>query len=358
MDTLRGTVRTYVYLVGFLLTSFLFLKFALPYVLPFVLGLFLAALIDPAVTRLKWRWRIPRPVGAAMVIFLLVAGVAFFTVVGAIRLGAELVALSESLPSVYQALYALASALADMVGQFSATLPPALKSSLDQQLVIGYRLAQAAVGDLLSLVQGWLAGLPGALMVILITALATYFFSTDKEPIRDFLIGLLPRQVRPGAIEIKARLMASTIGLVKAQAILVFLTFVVILIGLNLLGTRYALTVALVSALLDVIPILGPSLVFVPWAAYLFLVGQTGPALGLLLLYGVVAVVRGAAQVYVIGDRIGLHPLATLFALYLGIQVFGAVGFIFGPLVAIVLKAAVEAGLLPGGPGPRAGDRA
>lgn len=357
MDSPRGAVRVYLYLGGFLVASFLFMRFVLPFILPFALGIFLAALIEPAVSRLERRWRIPRPLSAALVIVLLVGGLAFFAVMGVIRLGAELITLSESLPSVFQAVSALASALADMVGQFSATLPPALKTSVDQQLAVGYRLAQVAVTDLLGVVQGWLTGLPGALMVILITALATYFFSKDKESIRDFLIGLLPGPVRPGAIEIKARLIASTVGLVKAQAVLVSLTFIVILIGLNVLGTRYALTVALASALLDVIPVLGPSLIFVPWAAYLFLVGQTGLALGLLLLYGVVAVVRGAAQVYVIGERIGLHPLATLLALYLGVQAFGPVGFIYGPLVAIVLKASVEAGLLPPGPGPGPRDR-
>lgn len=351
---MRDTSRIYLYLVGFLLASFLFLKFAVPYLLPFVLGLFLAGLIDPAVTRLERRYRIPRSLGAALVIVLLVAGLIFIAVVGAIRLGAELAAISDSLPGVYQVLYALGAALVDLVGQFSATLPPALKSTLDQQIAVGYRLVEVVVGSLLGLVQGWLTGLPGALMVILITGVATYFFSRDKERIGEFLVGLLPGRVRPGAAEVKARLLSSTVGLIKAQAVLVLLTFLVTLVGLNMLGARYALTISIVSALLDVIPVLGPSLVFVPWAAYAFLLGHSELALWLLALYGLIAVVRGGAQAYIIGERIGLHPLATLLALYLGVQAFGPIGFIYGPLVAIVLKAAVEAGLLPAGPGPHA----
>jgi len=341
------TLKAYLSYAGFLLASYVFLKYLLPFVLPFVLAVFFALLVDPPVTWLERRWRLPRSLAAALVIVIVVGGLGFFLATGAVRLGAELLSLSTALPDLFQRLTEGAALLADLLGEFSASLPPLFKQAVDQQIALIYRLAQAGVTALLTAVQGWVVALPGLVVVFLLTALATYFVSRDKGAIRDFLLGILPPEARSGALRIKDRLVDSTVGLVKAQTILVVITFFIFLVGLTLLGVRYALLVALLSSLLDVLPVLGPSLVFVPWAAYAFLDGRAPFAVGLLVLYGAVALVRGALQASVIGARIGLHPLATLLALYVGATLFGPVGILYGPLVAAMLRAAVLVGLLP-----------
>lgn len=344
---MREAARSYLILAGFLLASFLFLRFVLPYLIPFVLALFLAEFVEPAVAWLEARWRLPRAFGAAFVILTLVTGTGFFLALGVVRLGAELLAFSASLPDLFASLTNLARSLADVVGEYSAALPPMLKEAIDQQMSLGYQVAQSSVGSLLNAVQGWLAALPQAGVVFLLTALATYFLSRDRAPMRRFVLTVIPAEARPGATEIKARLLTSTVGLIKAQAVLVTITFFVYLGGLAVLGARYALLAALVASLLDLLPVLGPSLLFLPWAAYAFGSGEAALGLGLLVLYGVVALVRGSLQAYVIGERIGLHPLATLVAMYVGVRLFGPAGVVYGPLVAILLKAGVETGLLP-----------
>lgn len=342
-------LKAYAWLLGFLLASFAFFTYVLPFVFPFVLALFLAVFIDPAVAGLE-RMRLPRSVGAAVVIVAVLGLAAFVLVVGMVRLGLELVDLMGSLPVGYQQLVDLAGAATDLLGQFSATLPPVLKQVLDRQLTGTYQAVVGILNGVLASLQNLLAALPGLAMVFLITAIATYLISRDKVVIRSFLLGWVPREWRTGVIAIKADVLASTVGLIKAQAVLVFLTFLVVLGSLSILGVRYALTMAVLAALLDVLPVLGPSLLFIPWAIYAFLAGDASLAVWLLVLYGAVALVRGVAQPYVIGERLGLHPLTVLVALYLGVKVWGAAGFIYGPLVAIVLKAAMASGLLPAGP--------
>lgn len=343
-------LRAYLSYLGFLLASYVFLKHVLPYVFPFVLAVFLALLVDPPVSWLERRWRLPRSLAAALVIVILVVGLGFLVAVGAMRLGAELLSLSTALPDLFRRLTDAAAALANVLGDFSATLPPLFKQAVDQQIALGYRLAQAAVSSLLTSVQGWLVGLPGAVVLFLLSALATYLVSRDKGAIRDFLLELLPAGTRRAALEIKDRLVESTVGLVKAQTLLVTITFLIFWIGLSLLGAPYALLVALLSGLLDVLPVLGPSMIGIPWAVYAFLDGRIAFGAGLLVLYGAVALFRGTIQAWVIGWRIGLHPLVTLLALYVGVHLFGPAGVIYGPLVAAMLKAAVAAGLLPRGP--------
>ncbi len=344
-------LKSYAYLAGFLLASFIFFKYVLPFIFPFVLALFLAVFIDPAVAGMERRLRLPRAVGAAVVIVAVLGISAFLLVVGMARLGLELVDLMGSLPLGYQQLTDLVEGAAEMLGQFSASLPPVLKQVLDRQLAGSYQTLVGLLNGVVTALQNLLAALPGLAMVFLITAIATYLISRDKVIIRSFLIGWVPREWRTGVLAIKADVLASTVGLIKAQAVLVFLTFLVVLGSLTALGARYALSMAVLAAFLDVLPVLGPSLLFIPWAAYAFLTGDASLAFWLLVLYGGVALVRGVAQPYVIGERLGLHPLTVLVALYLGVKVWGPAGFVYGPLVAIVLKAAIASGLLPAGPG-------
>ncbi len=343
-------MRVYAGLAAYFLVAFLFLKYAMPFLFPFVLAAFLAVLIDPAVSAMEARWRLPRSVGAALVILVLLTALTVLTVAGLSRLGAELVNLSASLPAVYGRLTEAASRAAEFMGRVSAGLPPVLRDALDRQTAGAVNSAQGLVQALLAWLQSVLGGLPGLLMIFLITGIATYLASRDKAVISRFLLAWTPPGWRRGVLSVKSDLTASTVGLIKAQFILVLLTFLVILAGLSWLGTPYALTLSVLSALLDVLPVLGPALVFVPWAAWAVITGEAGLAVFLLALYGAVALVRGVAQPYVIGERLGLHPLTVLLALYLGFRAFGPAGFVYGPLMAIVLKAAMAAGLLPSSP--------
>lgn len=356
-DAVKAALRAYGILLAYFVTSFVFFKFLLPYVFPFVLALFLASLIDPLVNRLE-AVGVPRGIGSAAVIIVIVAALGVGTVLAVTRLGMELIALSGALPAVYVNVAEAVNDLAAEFGRFSATLPPALRATLNQQLGSVYHAVQTMLTGLLGIVQAGLQAVPAAGMVALITAIATYFISRDKAAIRRFILGMFPREWRRGVVSVKTQLLLSTIGLLKAQTILVLITFVVILAGLTAMRVPYALSTAVASSLLDVIPVLGPALIFIPWSVYAFLQGSVGLALSLLLLYGGVSIVRAIAQAYVVGEKIGLHPLATLLALYLGVTVYGPAGFIYGPLTVIVLKAAMAAGLLPAGLDTGEGDAA
>jgi predicted PurR-regulated permease PerM len=148
-------------------------------------------------------------------------------------------------------------------------------------------------------------------------------------------------------MQVKAEVMGSTLGLLKTQFVLVSLTFFVTLLGLTLLGVPYALTISFLAAILDVLPVVGPAIIFLPWAVGLFLTGQYMTGVWIAVLYGSIALLRALAHPYVLGGTLGLHPLAALLSLYLGARLFGPAGLIWGPLILVVLKAAIRSGLLP-----------
>lgn len=124
--------------------------------------------------------------------------------------------------------------------------------------------------------------------------------------------------------------------------LLVSLTGLESLIGLTILGVSYAHLLALTVAFFDFLPILGPGTFYIPWSIWMFLSGNIRLGIGLLILYAIIVVVRQLLEPKVIGQSIGLHPLATLIALYFGFTLLGVWGLILGPAIAIAYKAFVD----------------
>ena len=123
----------------------------------------------------------------------------------------------------------------------------------------------------------------------------------------------------------------------NAYLILMLITFVELLIGLLILRVKYAFLVALCVSVLDILPVFGAGTVLLPWAAISFFYDDPRLALGLAILYGIMIIIRQIIEPYVVGTSIGVHPAGTLFSMYLGLKLFGFVGMLAGPAVAVVV---------------------
>ncbi|MEF9895545.1 MAG: AI-2E family transporter, partial [Clostridia bacterium] len=137
---------------------------------------------------------------------------------------------------------------------------------------------------------------------------------------------------------VKDDLFGALFGYVRALLLLMLLTFVELAIGFSLVGIDYAILFALIISMLDALPVLGTGTFVVPWAAYNLLIGDLHTGIGLLLVFAVVWTVRQLLEPHVVGDQIGIHPLLTLFAMYLGMRFMGVFGMILGPVTLIVVR--------------------
>jgi predicted PurR-regulated permease PerM len=118
-------------------------------------------------------------------------------------------------------------------------------------------------------------------------------------------------------------------------------------LGLTLIGSRYAVGLGILLAIMDILPVIGPGLVYIPWILYQAIWGSPAVAVALLVLYGAVSLLRQVAQTHLVGREMGLHPLATLTSLYVGYRMFGAAGLVYGPLAAILIKGLWVSGVIP-----------
>ena len=123
----------------------------------------------------------------------------------------------------------------------------------------------------------------------------------------------------------------------RSYSLLFLITFGELCLGLLIMGIPYPVLIGLGIAVFDILPVLGTGGILLPWAAILLIMKNHGLAFGILLLYLVILVVRNMLEPRIVGKQIGLHPLATLAALFLGLKLLGLAGLIIFPVALTVV---------------------
>lgn len=184
----------------------------------------------------------------------------------------------------------------------------------------------------------FLSWFPNAASVIVFSLLATFFISKDWHRLSKSFSRLLPSRFSTSGRTVFLDLKKALFGFFKAQLTLVSITTILILIGLLILKIDYAITIALITGIVDFIPYLGTGLIFVPWIIYEVIVGQMHLAIGLAVLYTIVIVQRQIMEPKIISSNIGIDPLATLVALFVGFKLIGFLGLIIGPTILVIIS--------------------
>ncbi|MCL6636265.1 MAG: sporulation integral membrane protein YtvI [Peptococcaceae bacterium] len=313
-------------------------KLVIPYFLPFLLGLILAVAMEPVVN-LFLRLKMPRPAATGMALLVTVGTLASVTWLALSMLIVELARLLANIPTYTKILKNQSLLLTYWMQSLTQDLPPEFVYYLNKNTE---KLAQEFSDKISLLAKEMLkiiTSLPNQLLIVIIILIATYFLSKDLLKLKSRLVALIPREYH-----CKLRMMAdeiyrATIGFIKAQVILSAITSLVILVGLMILRTEYIVLLSLVGGLVSPIPVLGVGALFIPWIAYSLLTGNTYLAVGLLVLFTVVVVIKHSLEPKVLGENIGIDPLSVLISLYVGYKLLGAYGFILGPFVLITYNA-------------------
>ena len=324
-------------------------RFLLPWLLPFLLAWGLAAALEPAVTLLRARFRLPRRAAAALCTLALAALLCGGLWLLVWRAWYELGLLLERLPTLLSGLPALGTALEEWLYRCAVALPVRLQAPF-RESVESLARQGAALPDKLydwlgGLVSGTVSALPQLFLFLFTTLLAAYFLSAERPGIRAALRRRIPAAWLPRLREGRIHALRTVGGWLKAQGVLMAVTFGEVLGGLLLLRVEPAVLPAVGVAVVDALPVFGAGVVLVPWALAAFLTGSRWTALGLFLLFVAVTVVRSILEPRLVGGRLGLHPLLALAAMYVGFQAFGVAGMILAPLAAAAGKSAWDAGL-------------
>ena len=129
----------------------------------------------------------------------------------------------------------------------------------------------------------------------------------------------------------------------KTKLLILAGTTVICIGGLFLIGNPYYGILGVLIGLLDALPFIGTGTILFPWAAVAFMKGDGGRGTLLLGIYLASYFLRQVMESKVMGEKAGLSPFLTLAAVYVGIQLFGILGVILGPLGFLIVRESVDA---------------
>lgn len=329
-------------IVGIWLT----VKLLLPVGLPFLLGCGLASLAEPPVRGLKERLGVPRRLAAFLVVLLLSAAVFGILFLLGKLLFSQVQELTAKLPALLASLETPLAKLHGGLLRIAAKLPqsvaPAAAEWIDRLFAGGSVLAGTVSEWLLGFAGNVISLVPDIILFLLTMILSAYLFCAERKQLSMTARRLLPEQWRKKLLAVKSRLRSTLGGYCKAQGYLLLVTLAIVAVGLLLLRRRNALLIALLIAVVDALPVFGAGTILIPWGIISFLRGQTGQAIGLLLLYAAASLTRTCLEPRFLGRQIGLNPLLTLVSLYAGFRLFGVIGMILVPVGVILLKQIYE----------------
>ena len=334
---------------GYTALALAILFLLLPGALPFLLALVLAGILEPPVRFLTARARLRRPWAAAGVLLvftlLLLAGCAVLLR----RVWFELALLSSRLPELIGMLQALGKWADGLLYRLSIAAPPTARTALEA----AFEAAQGQLSELLSGLSAkllsWTAGaltsLPAVGLFLFTALLASFFILAGRPALSAFFRRQIPAQWLPRLDQTAARLKQALGGWLRAQGILMGVTFLLLGAGFLWMGVELALLLAAGVALLDALPVFGTGTVLLPWAAFEALSGNFRRSAALLALYAVIWLTRSLLEPRLIAARAGLHPLAALLAMYMGFTLFGMAGMFLAPLAAVVIRQLHDCGV-------------
>lgn len=316
------------------------IRFLLPVSGPFLIGAVIALLAEPGVHFIQKKLKWPRPAASGLCVSLtLLLLTAALSVIGAVVFR-ELGQVARLAPAVGQTLGHALSVLEDFLVSLADRAPENIRPALIQTVLStfqdGTALVEQVTGRIPGLLTQVISALSSGALSVGTGVLAGFFISARIPMLRVWLGSKISQSQK--LLPALRRIRATFGGWLRAQLKLMGITWLVVGTGFLLLGIGYAPAWAFVVALVDAVPVLGVGTVLVPWSLVCFLQGDTLQGIGLLVIFAAAWLARSILEPKIVGRSIGLDPLVSLAAFYIGFRFWGIPGMILAPMATALGK--------------------
>lgn len=323
---------------------YFFLKYAINWIMPFVIAFIVSAMLYPLIKLLSKKLKLQkhkRPVAAVITAL-------FFCTVGV---------LTGFI--IYKIIAAVSGLIISLPEYFTTTVLPSLETAYEKirTLLAGLHIEidtgsktffDSLTSSVSNLVSGvvpslsFITSIPGMIVSIIIMVISTFFIAMDFEKITTFCLAQLPRKTADFILELRDYTVKILFKYIRSYALILALTFGELLIGFAVMyfitGQKNIFLLALLIAIFDILPIVGTGTILIPWAIVSLITGDYAKALCLIIIYVVITVVRQFVEPKIVGEQVGLHPIATLIAMIVGTKLFGGVGLFGLPIMLAIIK--------------------
>lgn len=360
-----------IYLIMVITFIVLAMKYALGVCLPFVVAFTFAAILQRPKNYIVNKTHLGKgPVSAILVLVSIAVITALFVLMGASLIN-EIKEFIKYIMSLFSDWENILKNINDWAIEVSMKLPKALRNTaitnindIYASLLETIKGSSDSSSTAPSAVQSGLSGIfsfstlskplsgivstarqiPSALIAGVMSIVACCFMTSEFDKITAFVSAQFPEHKRNDLTRAKVLLKSSLGKMGKAYALIMLVTFTEISVGLYVLKflgifqSSFIIPIAIITAIVDIIPILGTGTVVLPWAAYSLITANYKMAIGLIVIYILITVIRQIIEPKLVAGQLGLSPVVTITAMYFGLKVFGVLGMIVTPLLIIMLK--------------------
>lgn len=343
MENKKKFIINVVYFLMVALILFVVIKFGVPRFMPFIIGFGVAFILKPVINFVSNKTKLSRKPIAAVIVLLFYAVVCgILGLIGA-RLFMALKDIVMEFPQSYAdsikpGIYEIFNNMQGKILKLDPTIIEAMQQLLDSLSQSLGAIVSKVSSALMNLISYAASSVPSFFVSTVFAIISSFFFATDYQRITGFILRQFSDRGRELIFDIKEYIVGTIFKFVKAYGMLMSITFIELSIGMLILRVDNAIVIAAIIALLDVMPVLGTGGVVIPWIVIELIKGNVPFAIGLVIIYVVITVVRNILEPKIVGEQVGLHPLIMLVCMFVGAKLFGVMGIFILPIVVIILK--------------------
>ncbi len=335
----------FLYFILILGIIFSIFKYALPVLFPFLVAFSISIILRHPVDFISKHLKINRKFVGVLLLLLLYGSISFVFIFFGTKLFRYIGELFQKLPEIYTtniepALNIIIYKIQDIIPELNVVLDLENISKYIMNIINSISLSAV------NLIASIATKIPSFLVKFIFAIIASFLCTLDYYKVTGFIMRQFPERVQEIIINVKQNIFGTIVKFLKAYSILMFVTFIQLSIGLTIFNIPNAITLAVIFSMLDVLPAIGVGGLFIPWSIIEFIKGNYDLAIGLLVIYGIISIVRSILEPKVIGKQIGLNPLITLTSMFLGAEILGFFGIFIFPIIATIIKYLNDSGTL------------
>lgn len=344
----RILVNFLLVLAGILLVALLGPKL-ISFFMPFVIAFFIASIANPIVRFMEKKIKIARKYSSVLMIVLVlgaVVGVLYLLISFLVK---QTMNLYDDRFEIYNEIVTILDNFTDNLGGIYDMLPVSLQETLSNFQTSLSTWAESFVESIelpgISTVSSYVGNVVDVIFIAIITILAAYFLTAERDNMADWLTRVMPEPVKHYYRMIMDSFKKAVGGYFKAQFKIMIILVIIMFVGFEILDISYSFLLAFIIAFLDFLPVFGTGAVFWPWLVVDIVVGDYKQAIFLGILYLVCQLVKQILQPKMVGDSVGINPLAALFYMFIGYRFAGIIGMIIGIPVGMIIVSLYQAGM-------------
>lgn len=329
--------------------AFILIKYGLVWFLPFVIGFTVAFILKSPINFIARKTNINRKPIAALVVLIFYGTVGVLIIFIGFKLSMALKDIFIRMPYMYStsiepAIFDLFKQVENVIEKLNPEMVQTIQEMSGTLLSsLGTIVSKISTG-VIGIVSSMVYYVPTFFITVIFSIISSFFFAIDYPRITGFIVRQFSPKGKSIVFEVKNYIVGTIFKFIKAYSILISITFVELSIGFTILRIEDGITIAAIIAILDILPVIGTGGVVIPWAIIELIRGNIYIAIGLVLIYVIVLVVRNILEPKIVGHQIGLHPVLMLICIFIGVKLFGFMGLFILPIIAIIVKSLNDTG--------------